>query len=96
VFMSTGVAVWKDIVNDGAGFADDATREGCGRMMERWIGLSVDDQSAVRIRARACYEGRYTQVGAANTLTSAIYLFVGVHRDGRWDLRPLKPASELP
>jgi glycosyltransferase involved in cell wall biosynthesis len=95
VLMSPGVAVWKDIVNDGAGFADDATREGCGRMLERWIALSVDEQSAIRIRARACYEDRYTLVGAANTLTSAIYLFVGVHRDGRWDLRPLKPASEL-
>jgi glycosyltransferase involved in cell wall biosynthesis len=95
VLVSTGVAVWKDIVNDGAGFADDATIEGCARMLERWIGLSVDEQSAIRFKARACFEDRYTLAGAAHTLTSAIYLFVGVHRDGRWDLRPLKPASEL-
>jgi glycosyltransferase involved in cell wall biosynthesis len=95
VLMSTGVAVWKDIVNDGAGFAGEATPEGCGRMLERWIGLSLDERSAIRIKARACFEDRYTVVGAAHTLTSAIYLFVGVHRDGRWDLRPLKPASEL-
>ena len=95
VLVSTGVAAWKDIVNDGAGLAEDATREGCVRMLESWIALSVDEQSAVRIKSRECFEDRYTIVGAAHTLTSAIYLFVGVHRDGRWDLRPLKPASEL-
>jgi glycosyltransferase involved in cell wall biosynthesis len=95
VLVSRGVAAWKDIVNDGAGLADDATKEGCARMLESWIALSVDEQSAIRIKSRACFEDRFTLVGAAHTLTSAIYLFVGVHRDGRWDLRPLKPASEL-
>jgi glycosyltransferase involved in cell wall biosynthesis len=96
VLLSTGVAAWKDVVNDGAGFADEGTREGCGRLLERWIGLSPDDQSAIRFKSRSCFEDRHTLVGAAHTLTSAIYLFVGVHRDGRWDLKPLKPASELP
>ena len=95
VLVSTGVAIWKDIVNDGAGLADEGTAQGCARLLKKWIGLSHSDQASMRLRARRCFEDRYTLVGAAHSLTSAIYLLVGVHRDGRWDLKPLKPASEL-
>jgi glycosyltransferase involved in cell wall biosynthesis len=95
VLMSTGVAIWKDIVNDGAGFAGDETAEGFSAMLRRWISLSDDEHDTFRLAARKCFEARYTLIGAAHTLTSAIYLLVGVHRDSRWDLKPLKPASEL-
>jgi len=95
VLLSTGVSIWKDIVNDRAGFADSETADGCARLFGRWIGLSPEDQAAMRARTRRCFAERYTQVGAAHALSSAIYLMVGVHRDKRWDLKPLKPASEL-
>jgi len=96
VLVATGLAIWKDIVNDGAGLADESTAEGCMRVLEKWMGLPHPDKVAMRARARQCFEERYTHDGAARTLISAIYLLIGVHRDGRWDLRPLKPASELP
>jgi glycosyltransferase involved in cell wall biosynthesis len=95
VLVSKGVAIWKDVVGDGAGFADERTPERFARLIREWIKLSDGDRKAARMRARYCYENRYTQVGAAHTLTSAIYLLVGVHRDGRWALKPIKPASEL-
>jgi glycosyltransferase involved in cell wall biosynthesis len=95
VLVSTGVAIWKDLVNVGAGLADEGTSQGCARLLKKWVGLTHDEQAAMRLRARRCYEDRYTLVGAAHSLTSAIYLLVGVHRDGRRDLKPLKPASEL-
>jgi glycosyltransferase involved in cell wall biosynthesis len=93
--MSTGVAMWRDVVNDGAGIADDETPEGFARSLKRWIGLNGEERAAFRAKASICFETHFTQVAAAHTLTSAIYLLVGVHRDGRWDLKPLKPASEL-
>ena len=95
VLMSTGVAIWKDIVNDEAGYADDLTPEGMARLLRRWIDLSREEREAFRQRAKQCFDGRYTLDGAAHTLTSAIYLLVGVHRDGRWDFKPLKPGAEL-
>jgi glycosyltransferase involved in cell wall biosynthesis len=93
--MSTGVAVWRDVVNDGAGIAEDETPEGFGRALRRWIGMSEEERASFRAKASICFEMHFTQVAAAHTLTSAIYLLVGVHRDSRWDLKPLKPASEL-
>jgi glycosyltransferase involved in cell wall biosynthesis len=96
VFMSTGVTFWKDVVNDGAGFADAATRDGIVRLMARALELTGEEREILRRKARRCFEERYTLDGAANTLTAAIYLLIGVHRDKRWDPRPLKPASELP
>jgi glycosyltransferase involved in cell wall biosynthesis len=95
VLMSTGSAVWKDVVNSGAGLADDSDAEGIARILERWIALPESEKLSMRELARRCYEERYSLEGAAHTLTSAIYLLVGVHRDGRWDQKPLKPASEL-
>ena len=93
--MSFGVMIWKDVVNEGAGMADEETPEGFARLLHRWLTLSEDERSSMRRTARHCFENRFTLDGAANTLTAAIYLLVGVHRDGRWDLKPLKPASEL-
>lgn len=55
VLTSTGVAIWKDIVNDGAGLSDEGTQEGCARMLKRWIGLPAEDKAAMRIRARRCF-----------------------------------------
>jgi glycosyltransferase involved in cell wall biosynthesis len=96
VLMSTGVTFWKDVVNDGAGYADAPTRDGITRLMARALELSDEEREALRRKARRSFEERYTLDGAANTLTAAIYLLIGVHRDKRWDPRPLKPASELP
>jgi glycosyltransferase involved in cell wall biosynthesis len=95
VLVSDGVATWKDIVNDGAGLAGSNTPGGFERMLASWISLPADERAAMRARARRCFEANYTLVGAAHALTSAVYFLIGIHRDSRWDLRPLKPASEL-
>ena len=52
-------------------------------------------RAAMRLRARHCFEERYTAQSAANVLTSAIYLLIGVHRYGRWDRQPLKVESDF-
>lgn len=95
VLVSVGVDAWKDLVNAEAGIAGDETAEGIAKMLGRWLLMSEDEKAKMRWAARRCYEARYTLEGAANTLTAAIYLLIGVHRDSRWDSRPLKPASEL-
>jgi glycosyltransferase involved in cell wall biosynthesis len=94
--MATGVAIWKDVVNDSAGLTDDETPEGFARLMQRWLVLSDEERSAMRSAARRSFEDRFTLDGAANTLTVALSLLIGVHRDSRWDSKPLRPAAELP
>jgi len=95
VLLAKGVLIWRDILNDGAGLADHDTRGGCVRLLTHWIGLPVEARAAMRLRARHCFEERYTAQSAANVLTSAIYLLIGVHRYGRWDRQPLKVESDF-
>jgi glycosyltransferase involved in cell wall biosynthesis len=94
VLASNGILYWKEIVNDGAGMAADATTEGYARMLGAWLRLDAKERAAMSSNARRCYEARFSHIGAAHSLTSAIYLLVGIHRDSRWDSRPLRPASE--
>ena len=65
------------------------------RLLTHWIGLPGEARAAMRLRARRCFEERYTVESAANVLTSAIYLLLGVHRFGRWDRKPLKAESDF-
>jgi hypothetical protein len=89
------VLIWRDILNDGAGLADDDTLNGCVRLLTHWIDLPGEARATMRRRARRCFEERYTVESAANVLTSAIYLLLGVHRFGRWDRKPLKAESDF-
>ena len=95
VLLAKGVLIWRDILNDGAGLADHDTRGGCVRLLTHWIDLPVEARAAMRLRARHCFEERYTAQSAANVLASAIYLLIGVHRYGRWDRQPLKVESDF-
>jgi len=94
VLLTAGVAIWKDIVNSQAGFADEETADGCERLLRRWIGLSGDERAATRERARQCFEEYFTLAGAANALTSAIYLMIGLHSNRRRNPRPPRSLSE--
>ncbi|HTZ19953.1 MAG TPA: glycosyltransferase [Opitutaceae bacterium] len=95
VLLAKGVLIWRDIMNDGAGLADHDTPNGCVRLLTHWIGLTDEARAAMRLRARRCFEERYTAQSAANVLTSAIYLLLGVHRYGRWDHKPLREELDF-
>jgi glycosyltransferase involved in cell wall biosynthesis len=95
VLLAKGVLIWRDILNDGAGLADQDTIGGCVRLLTHWLDLPGNERAAMRLRARHCFEERYTAQSAANVLMSAIYLLIGVHRYGRWDRRPLRSESDF-
>ena len=83
VLLGKGVNIWRDIIDDGAGFAAADTAKGCGKMLTQWIELSADAQASMRYKARACYEARYTAESAANTFVSALYLLLSVNKASR-------------
>ncbi len=84
VLLAKGVNIWRDIVDDYAGLADEDTAKGCERILKQWIELRPDEQAAMGLRARACYETRYTAESAANTFVAALYLLISVHKSQRW------------
>jgi len=92
VLLAKGVNIWRDIVQDGAGFADADTVKGCEKILTQWIQLPSAEQIAMGQRARTCYETRYTAESAANTFVAALYLLISVHKDQRWQPSPTPTA----
>ena len=84
VLLGKGINIWPDIIKDGAGFAAEDTTKGCETMLTQWIELSAAAQATMRLKARACYEARYTAESAANTFVAALYLLLGMHKGPRW------------
>lgn len=72
VLISNKVNIWREIVQDGAGFAEPDTLEGTVALLERWLCLSADELHQMRDRARVCYEDRFEIQQTAKKLASVI------------------------
>lgn len=72
VLISDKVNIWREIVQDGAGFAEADTLDGTVALLERWLSLPVDELHLMRIRARACFEDRFKIQQAAKKLVNVI------------------------
>lgn len=72
VLVSERVNIWREIVDDGAGFADDDTVHGTTAMLLRWHALTPVERAAMRQRAAACYRARFRMEAAAKRLVDAI------------------------
>jgi glycosyltransferase involved in cell wall biosynthesis len=72
VLITDKVNIWREIVQDDAGFAELDTIEGTVALLERWLGLSADELHQMRNRARACFEDRFEIQQAAKKLVSVI------------------------
>ena len=68
VLISNKVNIWREIVNDGAGFADEDDRAGVTRLIERWMAASAAEREAMRSNARRCFERRFQIDGAIDSL----------------------------
>jgi glycosyltransferase involved in cell wall biosynthesis len=60
VLISNQVNIWKDIVSDRAGFAEEDTLEGTERMMRRWFVLTAADRDVCAANARPTFLMRYS------------------------------------
>jgi glycosyltransferase involved in cell wall biosynthesis len=59
VLISDQVNIWPEIEADGAGLVGFDTVEGTRGLLERWLHLPEQERDAMRLRAHACFEGRY-------------------------------------
>lgn len=72
VLISNKVNIWREIVNDGAGFVDEDDRAGTSRLLERWIQTPASEREMMRINARTCFERRFEIDRAVGSLLQAL------------------------
>lgn len=63
--ISNQVNVWPQIQEDGAGLIEPDTLEGTRSLLARWFALSEQDRAAMRERALAAFETRYSMRNCA-------------------------------
>ena len=76
VLISQRVNIWREIVADGAGFADLDTVAGTEAILERWLGLESPQRLQMRARAQDCYRARFQMDAAAQRLIATIAPFI--------------------
>ncbi len=64
VLISDRVNIWREILADGAGLVAADTREGTGRLLAQWQGVTPEERVRLAQNARRCFETRF-QVDAA-------------------------------
>jgi glycosyltransferase involved in cell wall biosynthesis len=69
VLISQRVNIWREIVQDQAGFAEPDTLDGTVRLLEQWLAA---DQPAMRLAARRCLAARFDIRRTAVNLLSVI------------------------
>jgi glycosyltransferase involved in cell wall biosynthesis len=83
VLISKSVNIWRDIVEDGAGLAEEDTVEGCVAMWTRWFNFGLSEREIMVKRAKHCFESRYTSKRAAVSMISNIYQIMHAERTAR-------------
>jgi glycosyltransferase involved in cell wall biosynthesis len=68
VLISNKVNIWREIVDDGAGFAEEDDRDGTTHLLERWIRTPTAEREAMRTNARNCFAQRFEINRAVDSL----------------------------
>ncbi len=72
VLISNKVNIWREILEDDAGFVDTDSVEGTVRNFERWLALQPNDYQKMVARARDCFARRFHIDRAADRLIEII------------------------
>ena len=59
VLISNQINIWREIVADGCGYAEDDTLAGTRRLLERWLATSAPERQAMSQQARASFAQRF-------------------------------------
>jgi glycosyltransferase involved in cell wall biosynthesis len=72
VLISNKVNIWREILEDGAGFADEDDRDGTIRLIDRWATTPAAERETMRTNARQCFEGRFEIDRATESLLEVL------------------------
>ena len=72
VLIAHPVNISPEITADGAGLAEADTREGCLRLLRKWLALPAAAQTQMRSQARVTFDRRYTSENSAKDLIKTL------------------------
>jgi glycosyltransferase involved in cell wall biosynthesis len=76
VLITNKVNIWREIVADGGGLAENDDVSGICRLLERWDGLYPEQRASMRDRARRCFLNHFeitkTSFNLFNTLEQTL------------------------
>lgn len=72
VLISRQVNIWREVVGDGAGFAEENSVDGAVKLLMAWGELDSTTRADMGRSARACFLGRYEIRQAAESLVEAV------------------------
>lgn len=72
VLISNKVNIWREIVDDEAGFAEDDTLDGTKRLLDRWLGTAADNRGEMAKNARRCFAEKFHIDKAVESLVAVI------------------------
>ena len=72
VLISNKVNIWREIIDDGAGLAEEDNAEGISRLIERWLMIPEGERQSMREKARACFERRFHIERAVESLVQVL------------------------
>jgi glycosyltransferase involved in cell wall biosynthesis len=72
VLISNQVNIWREITEDGAGFAEDNTRAGTARMLTRWLSIGEADAKRMRESAKTSFAKRFEIQRATESLLAVM------------------------
>ncbi len=72
VIISNRVNIWREISDDGAGYAGDNNIRTMSSLMSRFMNISKEQHCQMRLMARLCYENRFSPSVAAARFIDAL------------------------
>jgi glycosyltransferase involved in cell wall biosynthesis len=72
VLLSTGVNIWREVVDEGAGLAAPHDLAGVHQLLLRWIALDATERGAMRRSARRAYIAHFQIDEAARGFVSTV------------------------
>jgi glycosyltransferase involved in cell wall biosynthesis len=72
VLISTKVNIWREIIDDGAGLAEEDDAAGTARLIERWLATPENERQGMREKARACFARRFQIERAVESLLQVL------------------------
>jgi glycosyltransferase involved in cell wall biosynthesis len=59
VLISRRVNIWREVIEDGAGLAEEDTVDGATTMLRQWCGLGPASRAAMAVAAGSCFHRRF-------------------------------------
>lgn len=72
VLISDRVNIWREVLDDGAGYVESDDLIGTERLIARWLQTPAADREQMRSNARASFERRFSAGRAADSLLAVL------------------------